>query len=934
MTGILMLESLTRGNTLKQGDKTPLTYRLLDADGDNMSIAGKSATVRLMYPNYLTIGYEKTGLLVSQDDTVTFTIDTVIPSRKYNVEIIVDNKFVFPSRSAESKFTIDKSSLGTEANIIEIIGVDAVVNKVLGQVDSDISQAITDITATNEAIQEAEEARKHDYSSKADYVDIVNESERGKNLFDKTKTTDGYMINSTDGKTHDEYPGWWYSDPIPVEGSRTIVRNTQGGIYQYDAEDNKILGTGNGGGWDLPVLIDHNTKVIRLNGRIYEKDALQVEYGTVPTSYEPYKPVKKSLVSDIKVTPANLEGIELGGDVEPLQAGEGIAIENNVIRTTLDVTTPINELDNRLKNVESDYADIVNESERGKNLFDKTKTTDGYMINSTDGKTHDEYPGWWYSDPIPVEGGRTIVRNTQGGIYQYDAEDNKILGTGNGTTWDLPVLIDHNTKVIRLNGRIHEKDILQVEYGTVQTSYEPYKAARKTLGEDIKVTPANLEGIELGGDVENEINNKYYKVNSDSNFTIFTRISESEFAGYNFTHTSGENYVRLWDLSTYRVVQGELIQTSENYEDPSVPMKGTQTDNHYTTDIGSTVSKVFKGHKIELSTYVRYDGGIWSVDIDGVDYGTISTWNNTSIYRTHTLADDLANADHILTLTFLGEDPDNPATTSDGTPTTPRGWINAHSGGVDKYTFVIYSTEYNNNISLEKVSTLAIGSSNKDFAFLVSHMGQETPREFFPYHSGVSTTTATTQTLSIDGEEVGITTESPLTPFSTGAFNQVLTCKLPDDTEERASVKVSFVYDEPDRVEQFLEMKFNLDSNVYSGYVFMMPANAQYIDKVTTNVRESVASLDSDIGVSKYFENPDVDGFRITMKNGMEDYYIDTAVFNRSHGLDAFWLQNRDMTIRKVYPTVFMNTDLVSGTVVYYDGYYKVGKMKDVNLMV
>ena len=142
MTGILMLESLTRGNTLKQGDKTPLTYRLLDADGDNLNIAGKQATVRLVYPNYLTIGYEKSGLIVSKDDTVTFTIDNIIPSRKYNVEIIVDNKFVFPSRSAESKFTIDKSSLGTESNIIEIVGIDAVASKVIERIGDNIGEVV------------------------------------------------------------------------------------------------------------------------------------------------------------------------------------------------------------------------------------------------------------------------------------------------------------------------------------------------------------------------------------------------------------------------------------------------------------------------------------------------------------------------------------------------------------------------------------------------------------------------------------------------------------------------------------------------------------------------------------------------------------------------------------------------------------------------
>ena len=137
MSGILRLESLTKGNTLKQGDKTPLKYRLFDADGENLNIAGKSAQVRLVYPDFLTIGYEKDGLTVAQDDTVTFTIDSVVPSRIYHVEIIVDDKYVFPSRADESKFTVDKSSLGTEANIIEIVGVDALVKKAVDLINKD-----------------------------------------------------------------------------------------------------------------------------------------------------------------------------------------------------------------------------------------------------------------------------------------------------------------------------------------------------------------------------------------------------------------------------------------------------------------------------------------------------------------------------------------------------------------------------------------------------------------------------------------------------------------------------------------------------------------------------------------------------------------------------------------------------------------------------
>ena len=145
MSGILKLESLTKGNTLKQGDKTPLKYRLFDADGEQLNIAGKSARVRLVYPDFLTIGYEKDGLTVAQDDTVMFTIDKVIPAKLYHVEIIVDDQFIFPSREDESKFTVDKSSLGTEANVIEIVGVDAVARKATGMMKQD-EKFIDDMT--------------------------------------------------------------------------------------------------------------------------------------------------------------------------------------------------------------------------------------------------------------------------------------------------------------------------------------------------------------------------------------------------------------------------------------------------------------------------------------------------------------------------------------------------------------------------------------------------------------------------------------------------------------------------------------------------------------------------------------------------------------------------------------------------------------------
>ena len=190
MSGILRLEGLTKGNTLKQGDKTPLKYKLFDSDGDTLSVAGKPAKVRLVYPDFLTIGYEKDGLIVAQDDTVTFTIDSVIPSRMYHVEIIVDDKFVFPSRADESKFTVDKSSLGAETNIIEVIGKDILVRDIKSQVDAELQPLVTFL----ESSQQAETQRVSAESSRtsAEAQRKIDHANRSAELADKADKT--YLI--------------------------------------------------------------------------------------------------------------------------------------------------------------------------------------------------------------------------------------------------------------------------------------------------------------------------------------------------------------------------------------------------------------------------------------------------------------------------------------------------------------------------------------------------------------------------------------------------------------------------------------------------------------------------------------------------------------------------------------------------------------------
>ena len=234
MSGILRLESLTKGNTLKQGDKTPLKYRLFDADGEKLNIAGKTAKVRLVYPDFLTIGYEKDGLTVAQDDTVTFTIDGVIPSRIYHVEIIVDGQFIFPSRSDESKFTVDKSSLGTEANIIEIVGVDQIVNKVLDKIeDGVLNVEPEDGSITTEKY--------------ADKSVTANKLTLGFDFMPQIAKYERRSINSS-GEYNNASTTAYTSDFIPIQTNQSeVISNDSNYLYAvslFNAENLQVFDSG------------------------------------------------------------------------------------------------------------------------------------------------------------------------------------------------------------------------------------------------------------------------------------------------------------------------------------------------------------------------------------------------------------------------------------------------------------------------------------------------------------------------------------------------------------------------------------------------------------------------------------------------------------------------------------------------------------------
>ena len=101
MEPILTIDNLNSfgGNMLRQGDKSQLKYRLRDVGNKNLAISSKPCQVRMYGRNYTTVVYE-TSTTVSSDNTVTFTIDKVLPKGTFYLEFTVGD-YIFPTDHKE-----------------------------------------------------------------------------------------------------------------------------------------------------------------------------------------------------------------------------------------------------------------------------------------------------------------------------------------------------------------------------------------------------------------------------------------------------------------------------------------------------------------------------------------------------------------------------------------------------------------------------------------------------------------------------------------------------------------------------------------------------------------------------------------------------------------------------------------------------------------
>lgn len=130
--------------------------------------------------------------------------------------------------------------------------------------------------------------------------------------------------------------------------------------------------------------------------------------------------------------------------------------------------------------IASKYIDAIPQTEDivtkvlGKNLFDKTAVTSGYISTNTGGISAST--SYSVSEFIPISNGQSIVISPRARHFiAFNADKVAIQSSYINTSTNNLVYAATEDGYIRFDGYNNQLDVLQVEYGTEPTAYEAYK---------------------------------------------------------------------------------------------------------------------------------------------------------------------------------------------------------------------------------------------------------------------------------------------------------------------------------------------------------------------------------------------------------------------------------------------------------------------------
>lgn len=183
----------------------------------------------------------------------------------------------------------------------------------------------------------------------------------------------------------------------------------------------------------------------------------------------------------------------------------------------------------------------------GKNLFDKDSVKKGYEFSSVASDMESPKEGWFVSDFISVTEGKVYIsgKSTGGGCKLYN-KDKLFVKNIQATSGQLT--IEEGISYFRLNGETKDLNNIQVELGSVSTTYEPYRKLQTiTLTSDRPITKWDRL-VEQGGQIGWLYESKKTVLNEKTSWNIFyiDPNEEDNFAfSTNLIDSSGGNQTSL-----------------------------------------------------------------------------------------------------------------------------------------------------------------------------------------------------------------------------------------------------------------------------------------------------------------------------------------------------------------------------------------------------
>lgn len=112
MKNVLELQGSEDGNRIKQGDLSTMRYILKDANEDDLKLKDLDATIYLSTKQEKVIYKYKTYVNeINGQYYVDFRIENIIPSNTYVLEVLVDNRYIFPSDNSK-EIIVTSSAIG------------------------------------------------------------------------------------------------------------------------------------------------------------------------------------------------------------------------------------------------------------------------------------------------------------------------------------------------------------------------------------------------------------------------------------------------------------------------------------------------------------------------------------------------------------------------------------------------------------------------------------------------------------------------------------------------------------------------------------------------------------------------------------------------------------------------------------------------------